>query len=87
LLFYSQLEEAATAEFDSFLKNSELVLSSVDTDLLSLKDYLEKWRIQIWDNGFFNFFRGKTPFIKFSVFAEFPGTQQAVQRLLYRFVL
>lgn len=80
------MEEAATAEFDSLIKNSELVLSNVDTDLLTLKDYLEKWRIQIWEHGFFNFFKGKIPFIKSSVFAEHPGTSQAVQRLLYRFV-
>ena len=84
--FAWQLEEAATTEFDSLLKNSELVLSNVDTELLTLKDYLEKWRIQIWEHGFFNFFKCKIPFIKFSVFAEHPGTSQAVQRLLYRFV-
>jgi hypothetical protein len=80
------LEEAATTEFDSLLKNSELVLTNENAEFLSLKDYLEKWRIHIWDHGFFNFFRGKSPFIKFSLFPEHPGTQQAVQRLLYRFV-
>jgi hypothetical protein len=80
------LEEAATAEFDSMLKNSELVLTNENTELPSLKDYLEKWRIQVWDHGFSNFFRGKGPFIKFSNFAEHPGTQQAVQRLIYRLV-
>ena len=81
-----QLEEAATAEFDSLIKNSELVLTNDNTELLSMKDYIEKWRIQIWDHGFFNFFRGKSPFIKNSLFAEHPGTQLAVQRLIYRFV-
>ncbi len=55
-------------------------------EVLSPSSYIEKWRIVLWDKGFLSFFnkRADAQFTKSSKFKDFPGTDKAVKRVLYR---
>jgi hypothetical protein len=85
-----QLEEGFLQEFQDF---ESVEFRNIATDLslevLSPSSYIEKWRIVLWDKGFLPFFnkRGDPQFTKSTKFKDYPGTDKAVKRVLYRYFL
>ena len=52
----------------------------------TLPEYLEGWRRKIWDQGFLAHLRGAKYFKKSNNFGTYEGSQQAVRRVLFRYV-
>jgi len=52
-----------------------------------LTEYVEGWRRKIWDQGFGPILKGASAFKKFDSFATYEGSDLAVKRILFRYVL
>lgn len=64
---------------------------SVDWSIPGLRkpgDFVESWRILLWDRAFSSFFGSKDSklYHKKTNFKEYPGTAEAVKRVVYRWV-
>lgn len=56
--------------------------------ILKPSDYVERWRIILWEKAFFSFLHPniKPPFLKSTRLDNVPSADLAIKRLLYRFV-
>ena len=52
----------------------------------TLPEYLDGWRRKIWDQGFLAHLRRAKYFKKSNNFGTYEGSQQAVRRVLFRYV-
>ena len=66
--------------------NIPIVMSTFDDSLLDLRQYVEVWRVRIWDHGFGQMFRGKDSFSKTRPFKEHKLVDLAVRRVIFRYV-
>ena len=87
LFFLSvQLEEMAVKEFNSIVEGNNItIVMTGEEEPDSLEDYLEKWRILLWDKAYKPFFIGQKGFLKSTVFSTYEGSELAMKRLLYRY--
>jgi hypothetical protein len=67
-----QLQETTVEKFEKTVKddNKPIVISTIDDSPLQLDQYVEVWRVRIWDNGFTQMFRGKDSFSKTKSFKD-----------------
>ena len=54
--------------------------------ILRIGDYVERWRIALWEKAFIPFFKGEVPFTKASKLLEMATGVQAIKRVLFRCV-
>ena len=56
--------------------------------ILKPSDYVERWRIMLWEKAFLSFLHPniKPPFLKSTRLDNVPSADLAIKRLLYRFV-
>ena len=80
-----QLEESAVLMFDNVCKRDN-ILVNMDTpaEPRTLQEYLEDWRMKLWDTAYTSIFKGADAFKKSDAFKDFKGSYLAVQRLIYR---
>jgi hypothetical protein len=59
---------------------------SMDSPLepLSLIEFIEEWRIRLWDHAFLSYFKGYDHFKKSEDFSLFKGSDLAVKRVIFR---
>ncbi len=59
---------------------------SMDSPLepLSLIEFIEEWRIRLWDHAFLSYFKGHDHFKKSEDFSLFKGSDLAVKRVIFR---
>lgn len=50
----------------------------------SIDDFVESWRVRLWEHGFSAMFKGKDAYSKTKAFKETKYTDLAVRRVLYR---
>ncbi len=74
---------------DEILKDENITVDWTISGARKPGDYVESWRILLWDKAFSNFFGTKDNklYIKKTPFKDYPGTTQAVKRVVYRFAL
>ena len=78
----SQLEDAAVKELPDIL--SALGGLDGDVEVDSLPDYLEKWRICLWDKAFMSYFSGSEIYGKGTWWKDVKGADNIVKRLIFR---
>ena len=81
-LIFSQLEDAAVKELPDIL--SALGGLDGDVEVDSLPDYLEKWRICLWDKAFIAHFSGSDIYGKGTWWKDVKGAHNIVKRLIFR---
>jgi hypothetical protein len=66
------LQETSVEKYEKTVKvdNIPIVISTFDDSPLQLDQYVEVWRVWIWDNGFAQMFRGKDSFSKTKSFKD-----------------
>ena len=57
----------------------------VSAESMSLIDYIESWRMKLWDSAYNGVFNGAESFKKFDSFKDYKGSMLAVKCLLYRY--
>ncbi len=85
--FVTQLEEAVVREFEDTCRSEKLSINwKASPDVKRPGDYVESWRILLWDKAFPTFIGSKAdpPYDKKSNFIKFAWTAQAVKRVVYR---
>ena len=51
-------------------------------------EFVDRWRIILWDKAFLSFFNSNgVKFVKSSVLTTFKGGDMAINRVLYRYVM
>jgi hypothetical protein len=52
----------------------------------TVDEYVQAWRIQIWDYGYMGWFKGKEAYTKTKAFEDHRNTDVAVKRVIFRYV-
>jgi hypothetical protein len=80
------LQETSVEEFEKTVKddNIPIVISTFDDSLLQLDQYIEVWRVWIWDIGFEQMLRGKDAFLKTKSFKEHKQCDLTVKSVLFK---
>jgi hypothetical protein len=83
-----QLQETSVEQFEKTVKDDDIpiLISTLDDSPLQLDEYVEFWRVRIWDYGFAHMFRGKDSFSKTKAFKDQKQCDLAVRRVLFRLV-
>ena len=73
---------------DDIIRDEKITVDWTVQGMRKSGDYVESWRIRLWDKAFTTFFvsNESKAFIKRSIFKEFPGTAAVVKRVVYRCV-
>jgi len=81
------LEDAVVEEVRSCIDSKGL---SIDwksrNDIDEIEDYIEKWRIIVWDRAYYFILKKTNGYSRSAPFKEQEGTSNAVKRLVYRCV-
>jgi len=83
MIFYFTDEEVGTKMFDNFVKKDQLALnmnSPLEPD--SLADYIEDWRIRVWDHAFLVYFRRHDVYKKSDDFRKHKAFDQVVKHVV-----
>jgi hypothetical protein len=83
--FWAGLEETANKELIAYLALVGGVDESKDVD--SFEDYIENWRICLWDKAYNTFFGGADAYGKTTKFEKVKDGELVVKRLCLRSVL
>ena len=83
LNYCPQLEDAGVKELLDILNALGGLDEDVEVD--SLLDYLEKWRICLWDKAFIGQFSGSDIYGKGTWWKDFKGNDNIVKRLICRY--
>ena len=67
------------------LSNNLNIDMHVPVEPMSLIDYIESWRMKLWDSTYSGVFKGAESFKKSNSFKDYKGSMLAVKRLLYRY--
>lgn len=79
------MEAAVVNEFESMKADIGNIEST--TSVLSLSDYIEKWRILLWGKAFLTIMKGNPPFTKSIQLTKVPEAESIIKRVLYMFKL
>ena len=80
-----QLEESALTLFENICKGDKIPINmDTSAEPRTLQEYLEDWRMKLWDTAYIGIFKGADAFKKSDSFKDFRGSYLAVQRLIYR---
>ncbi len=73
--------------FDSIIQADNISVDfSVATEPQTLSEYLEGWRMKLWDHAYTGTFKGADAFKKSDSFKDFRGSVLAVKRVIYRYM-
>jgi hypothetical protein len=75
------LEEEVVKEFENIEK--ELGKVNWRNDILKASDYVEKWRVMLWDKAFFTLMRAVPSFSKGTKFLDFSFEWITMKKILY----
>ncbi len=71
-------------EFDNISADIGSIHWEAAPDIVKIGDYVERWRISLWEKAFIPFFKGETSFTKQSKLEDMPTGIQAIKRVLFR---
>ena len=80
------MQEISAEQFKKTVKddNIPIIVSTFDDSPLDLQQYVEVWRVRIWNTGFAQMFRGKDSFSKTKSFKDHKQCDLVVRRVLFR---
>lgn len=80
------MQESSAEQFEKTVKDDSIpvVYSTLDDSPLDVHQYVEVWRVRIWENGFAYMFRGKDSYSKTKPFKDHKQCDLAVRRVLFR---
>lgn len=82
----SQIEDAALEMYDSIIRADNIAVNmEVASEPQSLGDYLETWRMRIWDHAYAGAFKGPDGFKKSMEFKDYKGSSAVVKRVIYKY--
>jgi len=85
-LWILQLEEAALEMFENITQRDSIPIDmNVPGEPQTLEEYIESWRMKLWDKAFTRVFKGADAFKKFDSFASLKGSNLTVKRLIYKY--
>lgn len=85
ILLDIQIEECALEMFDSIVRADNIRIDmDVETGPQTLIDYIEAWRMKLWDTAYTGVFKGADAYKKSDSFKDFRGSMLAVKRVIYR---
>lgn len=84
IVFFVQIEDATIEAFDSIVKRDNIIINFEGRDVDNLPNYIEKWRMLLWDEAFPNVFKIIGSFKKSDNFRNHKESSLAVKRVLYR---
>ncbi len=85
--FGGQIEDAAVEYFEGVVKDDNIPINmEVPQKPELLVDYIDGWRMKIWEQGYSGILKGATYFKKGDSFHSTEGSSQAVRRVLFRLV-
>jgi hypothetical protein len=71
--------------FEKTVKDDNIALKQgLEVESATIEDYVESWRVSVWEHGFIAMFRGKEAYSKTKAFKDTKFTDLAVRRVLYR---
>ena len=71
---------------DSIILSDNLNIDMhIPAEPMSLIDYIESWRMTLWDSAYNGVFKGARSFKNFDSFKDYKGSMLAMKRLLYRY--
>ncbi len=80
-----QIQDTGAEMFDNIVKKDQLKLAmDSPQEPETFPDYVEDWRIRVWDHAFLPQFRGHDVFRKSDDFKKHKGTDLVVKRVIYR---
>jgi len=72
--------------FENITQNDSIPIDmTVPGEPLSLMEYIESWRMKLWDKAYTGVFKESDAFKKSHSFATYRGTNLTVKRLIYRY--
>lgn len=81
------MEEAAKAEFMSIIKSENIEVHwNANDELDTIENYVETWRIVVWDHAFWWLFKKNSSYSRSKAFKDQDGADVATKRLLYRYI-
>jgi len=81
-----QIRDAAVEMFESIIHEDNIQINmEVADEPQSLPDYIDEWRMKIWENGFLGVFKGADAFKKSNSFRDFKGSTLVVKRTIFRY--
>jgi hypothetical protein len=73
--------------FENIVHKDNVPLNmDVPSEPRTLPQFIESWRVKLWDKAFLNVFKGTDHFKKSIAFKDFKGTDLVVKRVVYRYV-
>jgi hypothetical protein len=82
-----QLEDGAVALLSKAIEDEGLEICTEGIQKhKTIDEYVQAWRIQIWDYGYMGWFKGKEASTKTKAFEEHRNTDLAVKRVIFRYV-
>ena len=82
-----QIEECATEEFESICRSDNIPIDmTVPGEPLKLQEYIESWRMKLWDRAYTGVFKGAEAFKKSDSFKDARGAMLAVKRVIFRYI-
>lgn len=80
-----QIEERATELFESIIRSDNIPINmDVPTKPQTLLEYMEGWRMKLWDQAYTGVFKGADAYKKSDSFKDFRGSEHAVKRVIFR---
>ncbi len=82
-----QLETAALELYDRITHDDKISINmAASPEIQTLSEFLEGWRMKLWDYAFTGVFKGTDAFKKSDSFMDFSGSILVVWRLIFRYV-
>jgi hypothetical protein len=79
------LQEFSLEKFEKTVKDDNISLKlDLEVKPATIEDYVESWRVRIWEHGFTAMFRGKEAYNKTKAFKETKFTDLTIRHVLYR---
>jgi hypothetical protein len=73
--------------FDTIVSKDNISLNmNVPDEPKTIAQFIESWRVKLWDKGFVMVFKGADHFKKSDSFKDFKGSDLVVKRVVYRYV-
>ncbi len=82
-----QIEDLAVELYENIIHKDNITVNmDVPTEPKTIAQFIESWRVKLWDKAFQMVFKGTDHFKKSDSFKDFKGSELVVKRVVYRYV-
>ena len=81
------IEECATEQFERICRSDNIPIDmTVPGEPLEIQEYIESWRMKLWDQAYTGVFKGAEAFKKADSFKDARGAMLAVKRVIFKYI-